>query len=166
MKSQSLPILILQHIPQNIYRITLTSTHLRHFFAGEEGDLPVGLPTGSILVSVIWLENGYLFGKMTNWPVADFRTCGFPCGFFTSFYCDVTIAQLFDRPFDCDVIIKKVSQHVRCRAFGIVCINQLSDTIKEWYSVVSLKSRLFMKKISLTLTYKPLIYRVGLGQKI
>ena len=36
--------MILQHIAQDILRITLTSTHLRNFFPGEEGDLPVGFP--------------------------------------------------------------------------------------------------------------------------
>ena len=39
-----------------------------------------------------------------NWPFAKFRTCGLPCGFLMSFYSDVTIAQLFYGPFDCDVI--------------------------------------------------------------
>ena len=43
------------------------------------------------------------------WPVADFRTCGFPCGFLTSFWFDVTIAQMFDGPFDCDLIMKKLA---------------------------------------------------------
>ena len=40
-------------------------------------------------------------------PFAISRVCCFPCGFLTSFYCDVTIAQLSDGPFDCDVIMKK-----------------------------------------------------------
>ena len=43
-ESQTLPILILQHIPKDILRITWTSTHLKNIFSGQEGDLPVGFP--------------------------------------------------------------------------------------------------------------------------
>ena len=42
LKSQSLQISILQHIAQDILHFILTSTHLRNFFSGDEGDLPVG----------------------------------------------------------------------------------------------------------------------------
>ena len=44
LKSQSLPISILKHIAQDILHFILTSTRLRNFFSGEEGDLPVGFP--------------------------------------------------------------------------------------------------------------------------
>ena len=50
---------------------------------------------------------------------AKFRTCGFPCGFLTSFYCDITIEQLFDGPFDCDVTIKKSANRCGVRPLAI-----------------------------------------------
>ena len=63
-----------------------------------------------------------------NWPVAIFRTCGCPCGFLTSFYCDVTIAPLSDGPFDCDVIMKKFAN--RCDV-GPLAIRQLSTEVMQ-----------------------------------
>ena len=33
-----------------------------------------------------------IFGALFTF--AQFMTCGFPCAFLTSFYCDITIAQL------------------------------------------------------------------------
>ena len=61
--------------------------------------------------------------QVSNWPFAKFRTCGSPCDFLTSFHCDVIIAQLFDGPFDCDVIMKKSAK--RC-TFGPLAIRQLT----------------------------------------
>ena len=72
--------------------------------------------------------------QLHNWPIADFRTCGFPCGFLTSSYCDVTIAQLFDGPFDCDVIMKKSAN--MCDV-GPLAIRQL-EAIKDQLSFVSI----------------------------
>ena len=66
--------------------------------------------------------------SQTNWPFAKFRTCGSPCGFLTSFHCDVTIAQLFDGPFDCDVIMKKSAN--RCTV-GPLAIRQLWQMARE-----------------------------------
>ena len=43
--------------------------------------------------------------QLYNLPFAKFSNCGFPCGFLTFFYCDITIAQLFDGLYDCDVIM-------------------------------------------------------------
>ena len=37
----------------------------------------------------------------------NFRTYGSPPGLLMTFQCDVTIAQIFDRYIDCDVLIKK-----------------------------------------------------------
>ena len=42
-----------------------------------------------------------------NWLFIKFRTYGTPCGFLTSFDYDITILQRHDRPFDCDIIMKK-----------------------------------------------------------
>ena len=51
-----------------------------------------------------------LHGKpnAVNCPFAKFWTYGFPCGILVSFYCDVTIAQLFDWLIDFDVIMKNL----------------------------------------------------------
>ena len=57
-----------------------------------------------------------------NWHIAIFRTCGCPCGFLTSFYCDVISALRSDGPFDCDVIMKKSAN--RCDV-GPLAIRQL-----------------------------------------
>ena len=37
----------------------------------------------------------------------------------TSFYCDITIAQLFDWPFDCDVLINKSANRCNVEPFTI-----------------------------------------------
>ena len=69
-----------------------------------------------------------------NWPFAKIRTCGFPSGFFTSFDCDITIAQLFDGPFDCDVIMKKSANRCDVRPLAI---GQLpSWTIKKQFPII------------------------------
>ena len=47
------------------------------------------------------------YPHLDNWPFAKSITCVFPCGFLMSFYCNVTTAQLFDGPFECDFIMKK-----------------------------------------------------------
>ena len=68
-----------------------------------------------------------------NWPFAIFRTCGFPCGFLTSFYCDVTIAPLSDGPFDYDVIMKKSAN--RCDV-GSLAIPQLQWASNLFFKLV------------------------------
>ena len=44
-----------------------------------------------------------------NWSFAKCTTRGYPCGILTSFYCEVTITQLYNGSFDCDVIMKSLS---------------------------------------------------------
>ena len=46
------------------------------------------------------------------------------CGFLMSFYCDVTIAQLFEGSFNCDVIMKKSAN--KCNG-GPLAIRQLLE---------------------------------------
>ena len=45
--------------------------------------------------------------SQSNRHVAKSQYAALDVDFLTSFYCDITIAQLFDGPFDCDVIKKK-----------------------------------------------------------
>ena len=59
------------------------------------------------------------YDVMSNWPVANFRTCGISCGFLTSFYCDVTIVQLFDGPFDFYIKMKKSAKICDVRPLAI-----------------------------------------------
>ena len=66
---------------------------------------------------------------LDNLPFTKCMTCCFPCDFLTSFYCDVTIAQIFDGPFDYDVIMEKstnkwdVGSLKRCK----YCIEQFNN---------------------------------------
>ena len=53
---------------------------------------------------------------------AKLRMCGFPCGFLTSFYCNVRIALLSHEPFYSDTIMKKSVK--RCNS-GPLAIRQL-----------------------------------------
>ena len=82
-----------------------------------------------------------------NWPLASFRVRFFPCGFLTSFYCDVTIAHLSDGPFDCDVIMKKSANrcdvgHLAIRQF---CINQATKTFRKYFRYARMTSLKFSK---------------------
>ena len=64
--------------------------------------------------------------QLYDLPFAKFRTCGSPCGFLMSFYCDITNVQLFDGPFDCDDIMKKFAN--RC-GVGPFAIRQLRTVV-------------------------------------
>ena len=64
--------------------------------------------------------------QLYNLPFAKFRNCGSPCGFLTSFYCDITIMQLFDGFCDCDVLMKKSAN--RC-GVGPLAIRQLRTMV-------------------------------------
>ena len=64
--------------------------------------------------------------QLYNLPFAKFRKCGFPCGFLASFYCYITIVQLFDGLCDCDVIMKKFSNGC---GVGHLAIRQLRTVV-------------------------------------
>ena len=66
LKSQSLQISILQHIAQDILHFILTSTHLRNFFSGDEGDLPVGFPDRFNSSFILLFTRGILCLNFTN----------------------------------------------------------------------------------------------------
>ena len=60
-------------------------------------------------------------------------TCGFLSGFLPSFSCDVIITQLFDWPFNCDVIMKKSAN--KCDV-GPLAIGQMFDCVIEFLTAI------------------------------